>query len=586
MRAPKNGLAGPSFFEFCVSGCRMKVFMSFLKDGRNDKQLADIRHKEAEDLAKILALRHGVEYIDLSAITINPSVVRLIDERTARAAQLVVFQEDNRVLQLGYLTAQNPLLPQVINDLERKGYQVLRFMVSLNSLAVAWETYKEVSNARAETAGVITVSDDVLTTYLSKITSVLDIKTFVAEAYGSGNAHATSTVAEIIMAGAVATGVSDIHFESEKEIARLRFRIDGILQDILDFSPEEYHRILSRIKLLAGVKLNIAREAQDGRFTIKLQGEDVEVRASFLPSAYMEGIVLRILNPKSISVSMEELGMDERLYAIVKEIIEKPNGLILTTGPTGSGKTTTLYAFLKKVRNPQVKIITIEDPVEYHLEGIAQTQVDNKGTGYRFADGLRAAMRQDPDIIMVGEIRDEETANVAIDAALTGHLVFSTLHTNSAAGAIPRLIDLGVNPKVIGSALNIALAQRLVRKLCPFCKEAYVPVEHEKETFDRFFFHLKELRPELEYPEHLYRPVGCDKCTLTGYKGRISIYEGILMDAAVEATIRDNPGERDIREASVKQGILDMRQDGVLKVIRGVTSFDEVDRIIGLGDLR
>ncbi len=388
------------------------------------------------------------------------------------------------------------------------------------------------------------------------------------------------------MAGAVATGVSDIHLEAEKEVGRLRFRIDGILQDILDFTPEQYRRILSRIKLLAGVKLNIAREAQDGRFTIKLQGTDVEVRASFLPSAYMEGIVLRILNPNAISVSMEELGMDDHLYEIMKEMIEKPNGLILTTGPTGSGKTTTLYAFLKKVRNPQIKIITIEDPIEYHLEGIAQTQVDNKGTGYRFADGLRAAMRQDPDVIMVGEIRDEETAGVAIDAALTGHLVFSTLHTNSAAGAIPRLIDLGVNPKVLGSALNIALAQRLVRKLCQFCKEAYTPAGKELETFDRFFTHLKELRPELLYPEYLYRPVGCDKCTLTGYKGRISVYEGILMDAKIEAVIRDNPGERDIRDAAQGQGILDMRQDSILKVIKGITSFEEVDRIVGLGDLR
>jgi len=560
--------------------------MSFLKDSKTDKQVADIRHKEAEDLAKILALRHGVEYIDLSSVTINPSAVRIIDEKTARAAQVVVFHEENREVQLGYLTAQNSFFAQVVNDLERKGYKVLPFMVSVSSLEVAWETYKEVSNAKAETAGVITVSDEVLSTYLSKITTVLDVKGFIEQAFGSGEAHATSTVAEIIMAGAVATGVSDIHFESEKELARLRFRIDGILQDILELTPEQYRRILSRIKLLAGVKLNIAREAQDGRFTIRLQGVDVEVRASFLPSAYLEGIVLRILNPKSISVSMEELGMDERLYTIVKEMIEKPNGLILTTGPTGSGKTTTLYAFLKKVRNPQVKVITIEDPIEYHLDGIAQTQVDNKGTGYRFADGLRAAMRQDPDVIMVGEIRDEETANVAIDAALTGHLVFSTLHTNSAAGAIPRLIDLGVNPKVIGSALNIALAQRLVRKLCPFCKEAYQPEGHEKETFDRFFGHLQEMRPELERPENLYRPVGCDKCTLTGYKGRISIYEGILMDAKVEETIRDNPGERDIREASVAQGILDMRQDGVLKVIRGITSFEEVDRIIGLGDLR
>jgi type II secretory ATPase GspE/PulE/Tfp pilus assembly ATPase PilB-like protein len=283
---------------------------------------------------------------------------------------------------------------------------------------------------------------------------------------------------------------------------------------------------------------------------------------------------------------MEDLGMDDHLYSIMKEMVEKPNGLILTTGPTGSGKTTTLYAFIKKVRNPQVKIITIEDPIEYHLDGIAQTQVDNKGTGYRFADGLRAAMRQDPDVIMVGEIRDDETANVAVEAALTGHLVFSTLHTNSAAGAIPRLIDLGVNPKVLGSSLNIALAQRLVRKLCQFCKELYTPEGREKEALDRFFVNIQKLRPDLPLPTQVYRPVGCDKCTLTGYKGRISIYEGMLMDAKVEAAIRNNPGEREIRDAAAGQGILSMQEDAIIKVINGVTALEEVDRVIGLGELR
>jgi type II secretory ATPase GspE/PulE/Tfp pilus assembly ATPase PilB-like protein len=277
--------------------------------------------------------------------------------------------------------------------------------------------------------------------------------------------------------------------------------------------------------------------------------------------------------------------MDSYFYQIMVDQINKPNGLILTTGPTGSGKTTTLYACLKKLRSPQIKIITIEDPIEYHLDGISQTQIDHD-KGYDFSHGLRAAVRQDPDVIMVGEIRDEETASVAIDSALTGHLVFSTLHTNNAAGAIPRLIDIGVNPKIISSALNIAIGQRLVRRLCKFCKEEYIPEGKEADVLAREYPEIKKYRPELELPEKLWRPVGCDKCSFTGYKGRVSIYEGILMDRAVEAILRENPSEREIKDASKPQGILDMRQDGLVKCIGGVTTIAEIERAVGLEEGR
>ena len=560
--------------------------MALIHEEKGLKNLADLRHKEGEDLAQILSQRYGIPYMDIGTSMIDTGVIKLVDEKTARAAEVVCFLEDKRTVSVGILTPKNEKSQQVIIDLERKGYTVLPYLVSKDSLAQAWETYKESSNSVAETGGVITISDETLSKYLSAIKATVDIKGLIEQAITSGDKHAMSTVTEIVLAGAVAVGVSDIHMEAEKEVARLRYRIDGILQEIYAFKLADYKRVLSRIKLQAGVKLNVAREAQDGRFTIKLQGIDVEVRASFLPSSYMEGVVLRILNPKSISVPMEELGMDEHLYEIMKDMIERPNGLILTTGPTGSGKTTTLYAFLKKVRDPQTKIITIEDPIEYHLDGISQTQVDNKGTGYRFSDGLRAAMRQDPDVIMVGEIRDEETASVAIDSALTGHLVLSTLHTNSAAGAIPRLIDLGINPKIIGSSVNIMLAQRLVRRLCPLCKEQYTPEGKEKEAMERLLPEIVEIRPETQYAGQLYRPVGCDKCTLTGYKGRLSIYEGIVMDAAIDEVIRVNASERDIKAAAKPQRILDMRQDGIVKCIKGITSLEEVSRIIGLENLR
>jgi type II secretory ATPase GspE/PulE/Tfp pilus assembly ATPase PilB-like protein len=304
-----------------------------------------------------------------------------------------------------------------------------------------------------------------------------------------------------------------------------------------------------------------------------------------LPGAYSEAVVLRILNPKSIQKKMEDLGIHPKLLAVLLHEIQKPNGMLITTGPTGSGKTTTLYSFLRHVHSPEIKIITIENPIEYHLPGIVQTQTDDD-KNYTFASGLRSALRQDPDVIMVGEIRDAETAETAINAALTGHLVFSTLHTNNAAGAFPRLISLGVNPKVITSAINIAMAQRLVRKLCDECKKVTKPSDADMKNITRILGGLRKKAFAGEVPADadmkFYEPVGCDKCNHTGYNDRIGIYEGILTDAAIETIVNENPSERDIKKAAEPQGLLDMHEDGLLKVLRGVTSLSELGRVIDL----
>ncbi len=559
--------------------------MPHFDDQKQKREIDDIRIREAETLAQILAERYELPYVDLFRTNIDNGAIRLISENIARDANIVVFGINMHNASVAVQTPHNPKLPGILQELERQGYTPTVFLASEFGIAKAWEIYKEVSYAKAETRGVMSVSDETMQRYVSTIKTIADVKAVVESAIASADQHALSTVVEIILGGAVATGVSDVHIEPEKEIVRVRFRLDGILQDVVEIKNTDYKKVLARIKLLAGVKLNVVHEAQDGRFTIKIQGIDVEVRTSILPAAYAESVVMRILNPKSISVPLEELGMDEYFYQIMVDQIAKPNGLILTTGPTGSGKTTTLYACLKKLRNPQIKIITIEDPIEYHLDGISQTQVDHD-KGYNFSSGLRAAVRQDPDVIMVGEIRDEETASVAIDSALTGHLVFSTLHTNSAAGAIPRLIDIGVNPKIISSAMNIAIGQRLVRRLCKVCKEEYVPEGKDKEVMERTLPDIKEMRPKLVYPGKLWRPVGCETCSFTGYKGRVSIYEGILMDRAVEAILRENPSEREIKEAAKPQGLLDMRQDGIVKCISGTTSLEEVERAVGLEDGR
>jgi len=362
----------------------------------------------------------------------------------------------------------------------------------------------------------------------------------------------------------------------------LRYRLDGVLVDVLTFDQETYKLTLSRLKLLSGLKLNVEAQAQDGRFSIKIKGDEIELRTSILPGNYAETMVLRILNPKSIGVELEQLGLEEKLRARIEKEIQKPNGMILNTGPTGSGKTTTLYAFLRKVNKPETKIITIEDPIEYHLQGLVQTQVDKKN--YTFAAGLRSALRQDPDIIMVGEIRDGEVAETAINAALTGHLVFSTLHTNDAAGSFPRLIDLGVDEKVISSAVNVAMAQRLVRTLCKACKQERAATPEEQALIDKHLsrIHDKALVPAETKKVWAAAPQGCAECHGRGYKGRVGVFEAVFMDQKVEEILRQKPSGREIATAAQEQGIPTMQQDGILKVLRGVTSMEELGRVVDL----
>jgi type II secretory ATPase GspE/PulE/Tfp pilus assembly ATPase PilB-like protein len=292
--------------------------------------------------------------------------------------------------------------------------------------------------------------------------------------------------------------------------------------------------------------------------------------------------VLRILNPKSIRVEFSGLGMHPTLEKIMAEELNKPNGMILNTGPTGSGKTTTLYAFLNHIKSPEVKIITLEEPIEYHLEGITQTQTKPE-EGYTFASGLRSILRQDPDVIMVGEIRDLEAASIALNAALTGHLVLSTLHTNDSAGTVPRLIDLGANPAIIAPAINIAMAQRLVRQLCDFCKTTYDPTPEEKEIITKI---VETFPPGIEKPDlsnfKLYKSPGCPKCSNIGYKGRIAIFEAIKIDDELEELVMHSPSITEIRKNSIRQEILNMQQDAVIKILNGITSIEETKRVIEL----
>jgi len=386
---------------------------------------------------------------------------------------------------------------------------------------------------------------------------------------------------DVILYGAITLNTSDVHIEPQEDEARLRIRLDGILQDVVFFDHEAYHHLLSRLKLLSKLKLNITDKPQDGRFTIEVNDLLIEVRTSSLPAEYGESVVMRLLNPKSL-ISLDDLGLRDDLYQTFQKEIEKPNGMIIVTGPTGSGKTTTLYAFLKKIQNPEIKIITIEDPIEYHLKGVSQTQVA-PDKGYDFSDGLRSIVRQDPDVILVGEIRDLETAKIALQASLTGHLVLSTLHTNDAAGTIPRLVDLGVDVSSIASGLKMAVAQRLLRKVCSKCSTLEKPTANELAEIKKG---LKSLPKNIKIPDldgikvAKVKEGGCQACNFTGYKGRQGLFEAFLVDSEMEKFILTNPPVSEIRNLAIKKGMVTMYQSGLIDIANKKTTFDELMRVV------
>lgn len=560
------------------------LYMTIIFD--EDKQGAQIdtlRKKEEEELAQILSKKYGVDYVDLSGITINTDALRLIPEDRARATKCATFKMVGKILSIAVQSPNKEDVKKIIKEFEEKSYRVNIYMVSMASLDKAWGRYKDLSFAMATKAGSLDISSEEIQDLSSKVKTIADIQKLVDETIAVKRVYRVSKIIGIIMAGAISLKASDIHVEPEEKVTRLRYRLDGVLVDIINFDNETYDLLISRIKLLSNLKLNIKQNAQDGRFSVKLQDQEIEIRTSILPGAYGESIVMRVLNPDAISTPLEELGIPEKLLKIFTHEMSKPSGLILTTGPTGSGKTTTLYAFLKKVYEPGVKVITIEDPIEYHLEGIVQTQVEAE-KGYTFAAGLRSTLRQDPDVILVGEIRDAETAEIAMHASLTGHLVFSTLHTNNAAGAFTRLIDLGINPKILTSGISVSIAQRLIRKVCNGCaKKVQIPEDKKK----IITYHIANIRrkgenvlQETEVFEA--NKTGCELCNGTGYKGRVAVYEAIIIDKPVEEVVFQNPSDREIAKAADHQNILDLQEDGVQKVLNGISTIDELERVIDI----
>jgi type IV pilus assembly protein PilB len=562
-----------------------------MHDEDHQKRLDDIRKNEEEDLIQVLAEeRYGVPYVNLALFPIENEALRSVTEHDARELEVAPFKIVGKNLHVAIHTPNTPGVVKFKQMMEERGMFCHFYMASRASLEKVWDRFKEISYATSTRVGGLDIQAQAMKDLTREIHTLQDVKPVIESLLSEVGQHKISHMLEIMLGAGIALGVSDIHIEPEEQGVRLRFRLDGNLQDIITYDHKVHKLINSRLKLISGLKLTNDDKAQDGRFSIFLdETTEISVRVSTVPSTYGEGFVMRLLNPKSIQVKLEEMGINDDVFGVIMKEISKPNGLILITGPTGSGKTTTLYAFLQKIYSPDIKIITIEDPVEYHLKGITQTQVEHD-KGYDFLSGLRAALRQDPDVIMVGEIRDSETAKIAVESALTGHLVFSTLHTNNAQGVIPRLADLDVNPKIMVSALTLSIAQRLVRKLCTDCKiqdtnSAPADLELIRTILTTAVGEGKDLAKYNVAPDMnmiLYIPVGCEKCNFTGYKGRIGIFEAIQTDEKLEEIIPHNPSEREIKKIAEHQGLLDMKEDGVIKVIHGITSLEEVKSVVDL----
>lgn len=545
-----------------------------------EEQLLKIRREAEEKETQKRAVMAGLGYLNLTAAPIQIESLKLVTEEEARRLMVAPFQFKQKEIALAALDPRSKGVPELIKKLEGEGYQVKLFIVSSASLIHILSFYKFLPQQTEEITGKVSIDPKRLEEFSKKLNSLEKIKKEILNF--DFKTFPTGQILEVVLSGAMNNRASDIHFETEEKGVRLRLRIDGLLHDVMTNLPHEIYKfLLSRIKLLSNLKLNVSDMPQDGRFTIALDGKEVELRISVIPSEYGETIVMRILDPSAIRITLPQLGLRTDDLAIIQDQLKSPNGMILNTGPTGSGKTTTLYAFLLSKLNPEVKIITIEDPIEYHIEGLEQTQVDPEA-GYDFANGLRSIMRQDPDSILVGEVRDKETADIAIQAALTGHLVFSTVHANSASGAIPRLLDLGVKAASIGPSLNLIIAQRLVRKLCENCKEPEKTGADLANKIKRFLSNLPKRVEKKDYEKiQLFKPKGCEKCNNIGYKGRIAIFELLEVGDAVEGLLNSNIGEATILKQALKQGIVMMQQDGILKAITGVTTFEEVEGVTG-----
>lgn len=547
-----------------------------IKKRLQEETLQRLYHKSEEEQATALAKKFNLGYIDLNILSLDPEVVNAIPEEEAKEANLAAVYKVGKKYQIAVTDPESYETKKLLKKLQKEnGIEYRLVVVSSASLRKAWKNYEYKTMTETFENQSILLKEKDLTEFERGISNLIELKKRIAEIN-------TTEVFNIIIAGALKTNSSDIHIEPGVNRIRLRYRIDGVLQDIINFPKNINKTIISRVKMLSKMKLNITDTPQDGHFTIKMDNDNVNVRTSILPTNNGESIVMRILSENITGLGLDELGLNQYYLEKLEEEIEKPTGMILATGPTGSGKTTTLYSFISRLNKSDVKIITLENPIEYRIEGISQTEVSDESE-FGFAEGIKAIVRQDPDIVMVGEIRDSQTAETAIQAALTGHLVLSTLHTNNAASAIPRLLHLNVIPSLIAPAVNAIIAQRLIRKLCNHCKEEYLPAQETVEKIEKILSRIPK-NDVMEFPKEIktiYRSHGCSKCNFIGYSGRIGIYEVFTLTPEIEKLIVKGTSSSEITVVARKEGMIEMQEDGILKALKGITSLEEVRRVTG-----
>jgi type IV pilus assembly protein PilB len=522
--------------------------------GMLGRTLVQLGYCTEDDIAKVIALQNDVPYISLETYPIDDAASSLITPEIARRYSALPIGFDKGRL---FVAMMHPRDIIAIDDLRiHTGYDFQPVVCADGELTAAIERYSRTSTSVEQTA--------------EEEEEIEEVVPEVDDASEKPAVH----LANLIFNQAVSAGTSDIHIEPQEKSMRVRFRIDGVLHDAMH-PPKKLHApLVSRIKVMANMDIAERRVPQDGRISLKVDNKAVDVRVATLPTAYGEKVTMRLLNRSGRLITLEELGFPLPELEKYRRIMKMPYGFILVTGPTGSGKSTTLYATLSAINSVEKNIITVEDPIEYRLDGLNQMQV-NVRAGLTFANGLRSILRSDPDIIMIGEIRDTETARIAVESALTGHLVFSTIHTNDAAGAITRLGDMGIETFLTASSLAGVVAQRLARILCPHCKEAY-EISREQLLSNIPDFPLEEGEEKLT----LHRAKGCFRCSNTGYKGRVGVYELLLVNEEIKRLTLQHASSSEINDAAVAAGMVTLRQDGLRKVKQGITSVEEIMRVI------
>ncbi|HVM35224.1 MAG TPA: type II secretion system ATPase GspE [Actinomycetota bacterium] len=522
--------------------------------------LIELGYLKEAALVAVLADQLGLEFVDLSEVSIDASAITLVPEAVARRNTCIPvrFAPDGRLV----VAMADPANVVAVDDLRAIAGRDIRTAVATKAdvLAAINRLYRldTAADALAQEAGATAEKEQQDLESLSATASAEDAPII--------------KLVNLLITQAINDRASDIHIEPDERSLRIRYRIDGVLHEVMNPPRSVHAGITSRLKIMADINIAERRIPQDGRIGLVVQGKQIDIRVATLPTVHGEKIVMRLLDKSSVLLSLGDLGFLPDNFDRFRESYTKPYGAILVTGPTGSGKSTTLYATLNVLNRPEVNIITVEDPVEYQLPGVNQIQTNPKA-GLTFASALRSILRSDPDIVLIGEIRDRETAQIAVEAALTGHLVLSTLHTNDAPSALTRLTEMGIEPFLVSSALDAVVAQRLARKLCDRCKAAYTPTEDEL-IAAHFPFDLTQELPTL------YRPNGCTACGNTGYKGRLAVHEVMRITEEIERLVAERASSEDIGKVARSQGMRTLREDGMAKVAKGVTSIEEVLRII------